>query len=295
MTKILDGKKVADQLASEVKLKLEKRKSLGLPVPHLAIILLGDNLSSLTYVTNKIKTFKRVGMKASLFHLKEDTSQEKLLDLVEELSLDDSVDGLIVQLPLPFHIKEEEILLRINPNKDVDGLHPFNMAHMLLNLDGLLPATPLGILELLKAYQIQTKGKHVVIVGRSYIVGRPLSILLSRKDSSDATVTLAHGATKDLAKHTKEADILIVAIGKANSIKAHMVKKDAVVIDVGINKINDPSSPKGYKLIGDVDFEEVYKKVSYLTPVPGGVGPMTCAILLKNTLQVVECREEIKS
>ena len=281
---ILDGKKTSLDIQNELGVKVKKLIENGLKVPHLAAVLVGDNGASRTYVNAKVKACERVGFKSTLHHLDAHITQEELLSLVNQLNNDDSVDGFIVQLPLPDHIDENQITLSINPKKDVDGFHPENVGKMTLGLPSFLPATPNGIMELLKRYNIPTEGKNTVVIGRSNIVGTPVSILMSRKSNpGNSTVTLAHSRTKNLKEICINADILIVAIGIPEFISADMVKPNAVVIDVGIHRIEDSSKKSGFKLLGDVKFDEVCKKCSFITPVPGGVGPMTIASLLMNT------------
>ena len=290
---ILDGKKTSLDIQNELGVRVKKLIKNGLKAPHLAAVLVGDNGASRTYVNAKVKACERVGFKSTLFHLDSHITQEELLSLVNQLNNDDSVDGFIVQLPLPDHIDENQITLSINPKKDVDGFHPENVGKMTLGLPSFLPATPNGIMELLKRYNIPTEGKNTVVIGRSNIVGTPVSILMSRKSNpGNSTVTLAHSRTKNLKEICINADILIVAIGIPEFISADMVKPNAVVIDVGIHRIEDSSKKSGFKLLGDVKFDEVCKKCSFITPVPGGVGPMTIASLLMNTY--LACNEKNK-
>lgn len=289
--KLLDGKKTAVDLKNEIKNAVTQRKKERKKVPHLAAILVGDDGASQTYVNNKVKDCERVGFNSTLIKLAKETSEETLLTEIESLNNNTDIDGFIVQLPLPKHINEQKVLMAVNPDKDVDGFHPTNVGKMTLELPCFLPATPYGILEILKRYKIETSGKQVVVIGRSNIVGRPMSILMSQKRSvGNATVTLAHSRTKNLENITKEADIIIVALGIPKFLKAVMIKEGAVIIDVGITRIADETKKRGYYLSGDVDFDEVSKKASYITPVPGGVGPMTIAMLLKNTLLSCERR-----
>lgn len=280
---LLDGKKasvvVQEAIAKEVSLLKEQEKR----PPHLVAILVGKNGASVTYVNNKVTACEKVGFNSSIIELPENVTQDELLKKIKELNEDNNIDGFIVQLPLPKHINEQEILLSINPDKDADGFHPTNFGRMALGLESFIPATPYGILELLTQYQIPTEGKNVVIIGRSDIVGKPISILLSQKPWN-ATVTLTHSRTQNLTDYTKKADIIIAAIGIPNFLKAEMIKDGAVIIDVGITRVEDSSSKKGFRIVGDVDFENIKEKTSYITPVPGGVGPMTIAMLLKNTL-----------
>ena len=282
--KILDGKKTSLTIQQELAQKVEEKVSKGLKRPHLAAILVGDDGPSQTYVNAKVKACDRIGFKSTLINLDSNISEEKLLNEIHDLNTDNDVDGFIVQLPLPKHIDESKVTLAINPSKDVDGFHPMNVGNMTLGLPAFLPATPNGVIELLKRYDIATEGKNCIVIGRSSIVGTPVSILLSRKSKTgNATVTLAHSRTKDLARVCKTADIIVVAIGKPLFLTEDMVKEGAVIIDVGIHRINDATKKNSFRLIGDVDFENVAPKTSYITPVPGGVGPMTIASLLLNT------------
>lgn len=282
--KILDGKKTSLTIQQELAQKVEEKVRKGLKRPHLAAILVGDDGPSQTYVNAKVKACDRIGFKSTLINLESNISEEKLLNKIHDLNTDNDVDGFIVQLPLPDHIDESKVTLAIDPKKDVDGFHPMNVGNMTLGLPAFLPATPNGVIELLKRYDIETEGKNCVVIGRSSIVGTPVSILLSRKSKTgNATVTLAHSRTKDLPKICKAADIIVVAIGRPLFLTEDMVKEGAVIIDVGIHRINDESKKNGFRLIGDVDFENVAPKTSYITPVPGGVGPMTIASLLLNT------------
>jgi len=282
--KILDGKKTSLTIQQELAQKVEEKVSKGLKRPHLAAILVGDDGPSQTYVNAKVKACDRIGFKSTFINLDSNISEEKLLNKIHDLNTDNDVDGFIVQLPLPDHIDESKVTLAIDPKKDVDGFHPMNVGNMTLGLPAFLPATPNGVIELLKRYDIETEGKNCVVIGRSSIVGTPVSILLSRKSKTgNATVTLAHSRTKDLTEICKAADIIVVAIGRPLFLTEDMVKEGAVIIDVGIHRINDESKKNGFRLIGDVDFENVAPKTSYITPVPGGVGPMTIASLLLNT------------
>lgn len=277
---LLDGKIVANTIKKEIAQELNRS---GKKVPHLAAILVGHDGGSESYVRNKAKDCEEVGFKFTLLHFEENITQDFLLDQIDKLNKDENIDGFIVQLPLPKNFDEQKFINAINYTKDVDGFHPINVGRMVLGLPSYIPATPYGIIELLKYYKIETKGKKVVVIGRSNIVGRPLSILLSQK-GMDATVTVAHSKTENLKEITSKADILIAAIGQPNFVKADMVKKDAVVIDVGTTRVPAPNTKTGFKLSGDVNFDEVASKCSYITPVPGGVGPMTRIGLLKNTL-----------
>jgi methylenetetrahydrofolate dehydrogenase (NADP+)/methenyltetrahydrofolate cyclohydrolase len=286
---LIDGKATSEQIKLEIAEEVRKRKENGLKSPHLAAVIVGSNGASLTYVNSKVKSCAQVGFNSTLIELPEDITQEQLVHEIELLNRDSDIDGFIVQLPLPKHIDEQEIIMAINPAKDVDGFHPVNVGKMTLDLPALLPATPYGILELLERYHIDTVGKNIVVIGRSHIVGRPMSILLSQKRNfGDATVTLTHSKTENLKEYTLQADLIIAALGKAEFLTGDMVKEGVVIIDVGITRIPDASKKQGFRLAGDVHFESVSKKASYITPVPGGVGPMTIAMLLKNTLKV--CR-----
>ncbi|MCO5725282.1 bifunctional methylenetetrahydrofolate dehydrogenase/methenyltetrahydrofolate cyclohydrolase FolD [Robiginitalea marina] len=282
---LLDGKKISNQIKDEIAGEVARMKDRGEKVPHLAAVLVGNDGASLTYVGSKVRACQRIGFESTLKHLPEDTPEEELLRLVQELNADPDIDGYIVQLPLPKHIDEEKVLMAVHPDKDVDGFHPANFGKMALEMETFISATPFGIMELLKRYGVETEGKHAVVIGRSNIVGRPISILLSQKGkTANATVTLTHSRTRDLAGLTRQADIVVSALGVPKFLKADMVKEGAVIIDVGITRVSDPDAEKGYVICGDVDFGEVSKKASYITPVPGGVGPMTIAMLLKNTL-----------
>lgn len=289
---LLDGKKTAALVQETIAEEVRQIVAKGHRPPHLVAILVGNNGASMTYVNNKVTACERVGFASSVVNLPEDISQEALLEEIEKLNKDKSIDGFIVQLPLPKHINEQEVLLTVNPDKDADGFHPTNFGRMALGLDAFIPATPYGILELLTQYKIPTDGKHVVVIGRSDIVGRPISILLSQKPCN-ATVTLTHSRTQNLSKLTQEADIIIAALGIPNFLKAEMVKEGAVIIDVGITRVADASAKKGFRIVGDVDFEQVKQKASYITPVPGGVGPMTIAMLMKNTLNAYKRTHKI--
>ena len=281
---LLDGKKTSLEIQNELSEKVKSLVLNGSNPPHLAAVLVGDDGPSRTYVNAKVKACDKVGFKSTLHHLTSDVSELELLKIIKELNEDDSVDGFIVQLPLPNHIDNNKITLAISPKKDVDGFHPENIGKMTLGLPTFLPATPNGVMELLKRYDIPTEGKKTVVIGRSSIVGTPMSILMSRKSNpGNSTVTLAHSRTKNLDDICKQADILIVAIGIPEFVTSNMVKPNAVVIDVGIHRIEDTSKKNGFRLIGDVNFNEVSSKCSYITPVPGGVGPMTIASLLTNT------------
>lgn len=281
---ILDGKKTAATIKEEIKTAVAKRQKEGKKIPHLAAVLVGDDGASLTYVGSKVRSCEYVGFKSTLIRMEETITEESLLIEIDRLNQDETLDGYIVQLPLPKHIDEQKILLAIDPDKDVDGFHPTNFGRMALEMEAFIPATPFGILQLLERYAIPTSGKHCVVVGRSHIVGRPISILMSQKGPvGNATVTLAHSRTQDLSALTKKADIVVMALGIPEFLKANMVKDGAVIIDVGITRVPNANHPKGYVIKGDVAFEEVSQKVSAITPVPGGVGPMTIAMLLQNT------------
>ena len=282
---LLDGKKTSADIKEEIALEVADLKELDKKIPHLAAVIVGSDGASLTYVNAKVKACERVGFESTLVRLPEETTEEELLNEIAILNIDNDIDGFIVQLPLPKHIDEQKIIMAVHPDKDVDGFHPTNVGKMALNLPTFISATPFGILELLDRYQVETSGKNVVVIGRSHIVGSPMSILLSQKRKvGNATVTITHSRTKNLEEVTKTADIIIAALGIPEFLKGDMVKDDVVVIDVGITRVADPSKKSGFRLVGDVDFNQVSKKASYITPVPGGVGPMTIAMLLKNTL-----------
>ena len=281
---ILDGKKTSNDIKAEIAESVKEITVKGLRPPHLAAVIVGDDGASLTYVGSKVRACKRVGFESTLIKLPESISENELLEKVNDLNNNENIDGYIVQLPLPKHIDSQKILMAVDADKDVDGFHPTNFGKMALSLPTFISATPFGIIELLKRYNVETSGKHTVVIGRSDIVGRPISILMSQKSNpGNSTVTLAHSRTKNIKELTKQADIIISALGVPNFVKEDMVKDGAVIVDVGITRVAD-SSAKGYKIVGDVDFENVSKKASYITPVPGGVGPMTIAMLLKNTL-----------
>ncbi|MDO9261176.1 MAG: bifunctional methylenetetrahydrofolate dehydrogenase/methenyltetrahydrofolate cyclohydrolase FolD [Flavobacteriaceae bacterium] len=283
--KLLDGKLTSEQIKEELAQEVTILKAEGKRAPHLAAVLVGNDGASLTYVNSKVKSCEKIGFGSTLIQLEETVSEIELLKVIDGLNNNPEIDGFIVQLPLPKHIDDQKVLMAINPDKDVDGFHPTNFGKMALELPAFIPATPYGILELLERYQIETSGKNVVVIGRSHIVGRPMSILLSQKRSvGDATVTIAHSKTKNLTALTQQADIIVAALGIAEFLKGDMVKNGAVIIDVGITRVTDTSKKSGFRLAGDVDFESVSKKASYITPVPGGVGPMTIAMLMKNTL-----------
>lgn len=282
---LLDGKKVSNQIKEEIAAEVAKMKAKGEKVPHLAAIIVGNDGASLTYVGSKVRSCERVGFESTLVQMPSTTSEQELLKKIHELNEDGNIDGFIVQLPLPDQIDTQKVIMAVHPDKDVDGFHPTNFGKMALDMSTFIPATPFGILELLERYKVDTKGKHTVVIGRSHIVGRPMSILMGRKGwPGNSTVTLTHSHTKNITQIISQADIVISALGVPNFLKAEMVKDDAVVIDVGITRVPDDTKPKGYYITGDVDFENVSKKASFITPVPGGVGPMTIAMLLKNTL-----------
>ena len=283
---IIDGKQLAKDVKAEIAQEVKQIVANGARAPHLAAVLVGDDPASQVYVRNKVRSCEQVGFQSTLVRKPADITQEELLQIVDQLNKDDNIDGFIVQLPLPKHLDEDAITLAIDPKKDVDGFHPVNFGRMSQGLPCYLPATPAGIMEMLKRYDIDTQGKEVVVVGRSHIVGTPMSILLSRKaNPGNATVTLCHSRTKDIANHTRRADILVVAIGRANFITADMVKEGVVIIDVGMNRVEDATAKRGYRLKGDVDYPALVEKASWITPVPGGVGPMTVVSLLLNTLK----------
>ena len=281
---ILDGKKTSNDIKSELSALVDELMKKGKRPPHLAAVLVGNDGASLTYVGSKVRSCEKIGYQSTLIHLPETTSEDELLEQIHSLNSDKEIDGFIVQLPLPKHIDEEKVLMAVDPHKDVDGFHPTNFGKMALDMESFIPATPYGIVELLDRYKIDISGKHAVVIGRSNIVGRPMSILLSRKSSpGNATVTLTHSRTKNLEAITKEADIVVSALGVPNFLTQDMIKEGAIIIDVGITRVPDDSKPKGYVITGDVDYENVKEKASYITPVPGGVGPMTIAMLLQNT------------
>lgn len=291
--KLLDGKKISNDIKAEIKADVEEMKVNGEKVPHLAAIIVGSDGASLTYVNNKVRSCKEVGFDHSLIRMSSTTSEVELLEQIKKLNEDENIDGFIVQLPLPPQINTQKVLMAVDPDKDVDGFHPTNFGRMALDMSTFIPATPFGILELLERYDIPTKGKHTVVIGRSYIVGRPMSILMGRSGfPGNSTVTLTHEFTKNITQITSQADIVIIAVGIPGFLKAEMIKDDAVVIDVGTTRVQDDTNPRGYVLKGDVDFENASKKASYITPVPGGVGPMTIAMLLKNTLLAREQRKK---
>ena len=282
---ILDGKQISNDIKDEIAIEVNTMKSKGEKVPHLAAILVGTDGASMTYVGAKVKACERIGFDSTLIDLPEETTEEVLLEKIHDLNNNCNIDGFIVQLPLPKHIDEQKVLEAVDADKDVDGFHPTNVGRMALDLPCFLPATPYGIMELLERYNVETSGKNVVVMGRSHIVGRPMSILMSQKrKAGNATVTVVHSRTENLQEFTKNADIIVAAIGISEFLTGDMVKDGVVIIDVGITRVPDDTKKRGYRLAGDVDFESVSKKASFITPVPGGVGPMTIAMLLKNTL-----------
>jgi methylenetetrahydrofolate dehydrogenase (NADP+)/methenyltetrahydrofolate cyclohydrolase len=282
---LLDGKQTSNDIKNEIKAEVDKMKANGEKVPHLAAVIVGNDGASLTYVGSKVRACERIGFESTLVKMSSTTSEIELLDTIDELNNNSDIDGFIVQLPLPPQIDTQKVLLAVDPDKDVDGFHPTNFGKMALDMSTFIPATPFGILELMDRYGVETKGKHTVVIGRSHIVGRPMSILMGRKGfPGNSTVTLTHSHTKNITQITSQADIIITALGVPGFLKAEMIKDDAVIIDVGITRVPDDSKEKGYYITGDVDFENVSKKASFITPVPGGVGPMTIAMLLKNTL-----------
>ena len=282
---VLDGKKISNDIKNEIALEVKSITAKGNRPPHLAAVIVGSDGASLTYVGSKVRACEKVGFNSSLISLSESINENELLDKVKQLNNDNNIDGYIVQLPLPKHIDSQKILMSVDPKKDVDGFHPTNFGRMALNLPTFISATPYGIMELLKRYDVQTQGKHTVVIGRSDIVGKPISLLMGLKTNpGNSTVTMVHSRTKNIKDLIKQADIIISALGIPNFVKEDMVKDEVVVVDVGITRVKD-NSQKGYKIVGDVDYENVSKKASFITPVPGGVGPMTIAMLLKNTLQ----------
>ncbi len=285
MAKILSGTELAEKMREEMKQEIARLKEEQGIVPGLAVILVGDNPASISYVKGKEKACAEIGIISREYKFDADYGEEKLLKLIEDLNNDSAIHGILVQLPLPDHINEEKVLYAIDPNKDVDGFHPVNVGKLMIGVDCFLPCTPHGIQQLLIRNGIEISGKHVVIVGRSNIVGKPLAMMLvQKKPGANATVTMCHTGTKNMGEYTKQADILIVAAGRPHTVNGDMVKEGAVVIDVGVNRIEDPTKKSGFRLIGDVEFEEVSKKASAISPVPGGVGPMTITMLLYNTI-----------
>lgn len=289
---ILDGKKTSSDIKEEIAIAVEALKKQGEKTPHLAAVLVGSDGASMTYVGAKVKACELVGFESTLIELPDTTSEDALLQEIENLNNNKEIDGFIIQLPLPKHIDEHKVLMAVHPDKDVDGFHPANVGKMALELPTFLPATPYGIMELLERYEVETSGKNVVVIGRSHIVGRPMSILLSQKRTAgDATVTLTHSRTKNLKSITQQADIIVAALGIAEFLTGDMVKEGVTIIDVGITRVDDTSKKRGFRLAGDVNFESVAPKAAFITPVPGGVGPMTIAMLLKNTLLACSRKE----
>lgn len=283
---LLDGLAVSQAIKDQLREEVDTLRVLGKKIPHLAAILVGTNPASESYVASKVKDCQEIGFDSTLLRFDDKISEDNLLDQITLLNENAGVDGILVQLPLPRHISEEAVINAIDPSKDVDGFHPVSIGKMVNGLPTFIPATPYGIMLMLEHYRLETRGKHAVIIGRSHIVGTPMSILLSRNSAyGNCTVTLCHSQTRDLAAYCREADILVAALGRPEFVRAGMVKPGAVVIDVGINRLEDPSRKRGYRLVGDVAFDEVAPLASYITPVPGGVGPMTRAALLKNTFQ----------
>ena len=294
MSNLIDGKQLSETIKQEIKTEVDLLRKEGKKIPHLAAVLVGDDAASQSYVRSKVRSCEQVGFESTLIKKDASITEEELHEIIERLNNDDEIDGFIVQLPLPKHINEERVTLAIDPRKDVDGFHPTNFGRMAQGLPTYLPATPFGIMQMLERYDIEVEGKNCVVLGRSNIVGTPISILLSRKAKpGNATVVLCHSRTQNLKSYTQNADIIVAAIGRANFLTADMVKEGVVVIDVGINRVDDPSAKRGYRLAGDVDFENVAPKCSLITPVPGGVGPMTVTSLLMNTLK--SCKGEIYS
>ena len=293
---LLDGKSLSKKIIIELSNEVKKYTLLKHRKPHLAAILVGDNPASKTYVSAKERACSEIGFDSTIIHLSEDISQEDLINQISEINSDSNIDGLIVQLPLPNHIHEFTVTNSISPKKDVDGFHPVNLGKMMLGIDSFLPATPYGIISLIEEYKIETEGKNCLVIGRSNIVGRPISILMSKNVKfANSTVTLAHSRTKNIEKLTINADIIIVALGKENFLKADMVKSGVVVIDVGINRVKSDAHKSGWRLVGDVDFEFVKNKSSFITPVPGGVGPMTIVSLLRNTLLAYKINNKLNT
>ena len=282
---LIDGKKLSKELKSELESKISELKNKGKRVPGLVTILVGDDPASQTYINSKSKACNKLGMYSIVDRLPAETEESELLGLVDKYNNDPNIHGILVQLPLPKQIDEDKVIEAIKPEKDVDGFHPISVGNLVIGKETFYPCTPYGILLLLERYNIETKGKHVVIVGRSNIVGKPIANMMLQKDGPNSIVTICHSAAKDLAQYTRQADILIAAIGRPNYIKSDMVKEGVVVIDVGINRVEDNSTEKGYKIVGDVDFDDVAPKSSYITPVPGGVGAVTIAMLMKNTYE----------
>ena len=290
-TRILDGKALSETIKGEIADEVRDWVAAGNPAPHLAAVLVGEDGASRTYVDHKVRSCARVGFESTLIQRPADITQEELLEIVHGLNDDPAIDGFIVQLPLPDHLDAEAVIESVDPAKDVDGFHPVNMGNLALGLPGFVPATPAGIMTMLERSGIDTQGKHAVVIGRSSIVGTPMSLLLSRSGQpGNCTVTLCHSRTVDLAGHCREADILVAAVGRPEMVKGDMVKEGAVVIDVGITRVEDPNAKWGYRLKGDVDYADVAPKCSWITPVPGGVGPMTIVSLLRNTLTAARAK-----
>lgn len=291
---VLDGKATSIKIQEELKSKVTQLKEEGKKIPHLAAVIVGNDGASLTYVNAKVKACEKVGFESTLIKLSENTTEEQLLKKVKELNENPDIDGYIVQLPLPSHINETKVTLAIDPAKDVDGFHPENIGRMALGLPSFLPATPAGIIELLKRYEVPTEGKHCVVIGRSHIVGSPMAMLMWRNEiPGNATVTITHSKTKNLKELCQDADIIVAALGRAEFLTGDMVKEGAVIIDVGITRVKDETKKSGFKLLGDVKYDEVASKASFITPVPGGVGPMTIASLMMNTLKAIELKDHL--
>lgn len=291
---VLDGKATSIKIQEELKSKVTQLKEEGKKIPHLAAVIVGNDGASLTYVNAKVKACEKVGFESTLIKLSENTTEEQLLKKVKELNENPDIDGYIVQLPLPSHINETKVTLAIDPAKDVDGFHPENIGRMALGLPSFLPATPAGIIELLKRYEVPTEGKHCVVIGRSHIVGSPMAMLMWRNEiPGNATVTITHSKTKNLKELCQDADIIVAALGRAEFLTGDMVKEGAVIIDVGITRVKDETKKSGFKLLGDVKYDEVASKASFITPVPGGVGPMTIASLMMNTLKAIELKDQL--
>lgn len=293
-TQILDGKGLSETIKEEIAVEVRDWVAAGNPAPHLAAVLVGEDGASRTYVDHKVRSCAKVGFESTLIQRPANITQEELIGIVHSLNDDPSIDGFIVQLPLPDHLDAQAVIEAVDPAKDVDGFHPVNMGNLALGLPGFVPATPAGIMTMLERSGIDTQGKHAVVIGRSSIVGTPMSLLLSRSGQpGNCTVTLCHSRTVDLAGHCREADILVAAVGRPEMVKADMVKEGAVVIDVGITRLEDPSAKRGYRLKGDVDYADVAPKCSWITPVPGGVGPMTIVSLLRNTLTAARAKHRV--
>jgi len=296
MAEIISGREISKQIKQELSERVQELAVQGLRVPAIAVVLVGTDPASVSYVRGKHKACAEIGIRSEDINLEESVSEQELCTIIRKLNADDAVDGILVQLPLPPHISEKRVTELIDPEKDVDGFHPINLGRLMSGNPSFLPCTPNGIIEMLKRTHIQTEGKHVCIVGRSNIVGKPLANMLMLKNSSgNATVTVCHSRTADLEKHTLQADILIAAMGKPGFITADMIAEGAVVIDVGVNRVDDASRKRGYRLVGDVQYDEAAEKASYITPVPGGVGPMTIAMLMQNTLMSYEMKRKQQS